>query len=282
MRLATIVDGGRPVVAVVRDDRALPLGRPEPGLDSMRALAASGEHGLRRVAAWVERQPDAAFRSLAGLELGPVVPDPGAVYAIGLNYGPVTSLDPGRPPRPLVYGKLPTSVAGHGAIVSWDRRLTGSVDAEVELGIVIGAPARAVGPDEAPAHVFGYTVINDISSRDPWLDGDQWLLGKSMTGFCPAGPVVVTTDELAVDDLRLGCTLNGRPIQDGSTRELRFSVAEIVSYVSHHAELRPGDLIATGTPARLAAPPGPDRHLEAGDVVTTWIERIGELTITIA
>ena len=80
---------------------------------------------------------------------------------------------------------------------------------------MIGAPRIAVAPDDAMAHVFGYTCINDVSSRDPWLDGDQWLLGKSMPGFCPVGPVVVTADEIDPTDLRLGCTINGDAIQDG-------------------------------------------------------------------
>ena len=130
-------------------------------------------------------------------------------------------------------------------------------------------------------HAFGYTCMNDISSRDPWLDGDQWLLGKSFAGFCPVGPWVVTRDEVAPDDLRLGCTVNGVTIQDDSTARMRHSIADVISYISRHVKLRPGDLIATGTPARLDGPPGPERHLEPGDAVTVWVERIGELTTTI-
>jgi 2-keto-4-pentenoate hydratase/2-oxohepta-3-ene-1,7-dioic acid hydratase in catechol pathway len=181
-----------------------------------------------------------------------------------------------------VYGKLPTSVAGHGDTLRWDRSLSPNVDAEVELGVVIGETARAVAPDQAMRHVFGYTCVNDVSSRDAWLDGDQWLLGKSMPGFCPVGPWLVTADELESTDLRLGCTVNGVAIQDGSTAQLRFSVAEIVAFVSAHVPLRPGDIIATGTPARLADPYPPERHLEAGDVATVWIEAIGALTTHIA
>jgi 2-keto-4-pentenoate hydratase/2-oxohepta-3-ene-1,7-dioic acid hydratase in catechol pathway len=173
-------------------------------------------------------------------------------------------------------------VTGHGSLVTWDRSLTANVDAECELGVVIGEPATAVGPDGAMRHVFGYTGVNDMGSRDPWLDGDQWLLGKSMAGFCPVGPWVVTADELAPDGLRLGCTINGVAIQDADTSGMRFSIADVISYISRHVTLRPGDLIATGTPARLAGPLGPDRHLETGDVVTVWIEGIGELTTTIA
>jgi 2-keto-4-pentenoate hydratase/2-oxohepta-3-ene-1,7-dioic acid hydratase in catechol pathway len=208
------------------------------------------------------------------------VPTPGAVYTVGLNYdGPGAAP---RPERPLIYGKSAGAAVGHGATIAWDRALTANVDAEVELGVVVGTPAWNVSPAEAAAHVLGYTVVNDVSSRDPWLDGDQWLLGKSMPGFCPVGPWIVTADELDPSDLRLGCTINGEPIQDGRTSSMRFSVAEIISFLSRHLTLRAGDLIATGTPVRLASPPGPDRRLQPGDTVTAWIEGIGELTTHIA
>jgi 2-keto-4-pentenoate hydratase/2-oxohepta-3-ene-1,7-dioic acid hydratase in catechol pathway len=229
----------------------------------------------------VGARPAGSSVSVGRGEFGPAVPDPGAIYTIGLNY--VSGVEEeARPPRPMVYGKVSTAVTGHGAVVTWDRSLTANVDAEAELGVVIGEPAVAVGPETAMRHVFGYTCLNDMGSRDPWLDGDQWLLGKSMAGFCPVGPWVVTPDEVAPDALRIGCTVNGVAIQDGSTAQMRFSIAELISYLSHHVALRSGDLIATGTPARLDGPLGPERHLEVGDVVTVWIEHIGELTTTIA
>jgi 2-keto-4-pentenoate hydratase/2-oxohepta-3-ene-1,7-dioic acid hydratase in catechol pathway len=279
MRLATVFDGDWLRVVYVRDGRFLPMDPSGPG--SLRSIAGSA-WSVDRARRWVDAQPQPAWRPLEAVTFGPSVQDPGAIYAIGLNYRPSGERDDGRFERPLVYGKLPTSVAGHGATLDWDRTLTPNVDAEVELGLVIGKPATAVNPKEALDHVFGYTIVNDISSRDPWLDGDQWLLGKSIAGFCPVGPWVVTRDELAPQDLRLGCTVNGVPIQDGSTAQMRFSIADVISYLSRHVTLLPGDLIATGTPARLATPPGPERHLQPGDVVTAWIEGIGELTTTVA
>jgi 2-keto-4-pentenoate hydratase/2-oxohepta-3-ene-1,7-dioic acid hydratase in catechol pathway len=198
------------------------------------------------------------------------VSKPGAIYTVGLNYdGPGASP---RPQRPLIYGKAPSSVAAHGDTLTWDRALTPNVDAEVELGVVVGVDGD----------IFGYTIVNDISSRDPWLDGDQWLLGKSMPGFCPVGPVIVTADEFDPTDVRLGCTINGEAIQDGRTSDMRFSITEVIDYIGGHVRLEPGDLIVTGTPPRLTTPPGPDRHLEPADVVTCWIEGIGELTTTVA
>ena len=218
------------------------------------------------------------------------VPRPGAIYTVGLNYrdpgapgaGPdAAGPDAAGPARPLIYGKAASSFATHGATLTWDRSLTANVDAECELGVVIGRDAWQVAAADAFDHVLGYTIVNDISSRDAWLDGDQWLLGKSMPGFCPVGPRLVPAADLDPADLRLGCLINGQPIQDGRTSQMRVSVAGIVAFLSGHVALRAGDLIATGTPARLATSPGPDRHLQPGDVVTCWIDGIGELITTI-
>jgi 2-keto-4-pentenoate hydratase/2-oxohepta-3-ene-1,7-dioic acid hydratase in catechol pathway len=283
MRLATIVVDGRPAVAAVRHGRVVPLTTGDPRLDaSVRAIATSGPDGLRRIAAWLADQPDDAGQWLDDVVLGPAVPDPSAIYTVGLNYRTPDESAGIGPDRPLIYGKAANSAGAHGATMGWDRSVTANVDAEVELGVVIGEPAWRVEPKDAMRHVFGYTVINDVSSRDPWLDGDQWLLGKSMPGFCPVGPWMVTRDDLDVADLALGCSINGVAIQDGRTSHMRFSIIEVIAYLSRHVRLEAGDLIATGTPARLATPPGPDRHLEPGDVVTAWIDRIGELTTTIA
>jgi 2-keto-4-pentenoate hydratase/2-oxohepta-3-ene-1,7-dioic acid hydratase in catechol pathway len=228
------------------------------------------------------RHAQGGWRPIDGAAAVPAIPDPGAIYTIGLNYRSPDDPSGTGPERPLVYGKARNSVAGDGDTLTWDRSLTPNVDAEVELGVVIGEPAWQVTAENAIRHVFGYTIVNDISSRDAWLDGDQWLLGKSMPGFCPVGPVIVTADELDPTDLRLGCTINGEAIQDGRTADMRFPISEVIAYLSSHVRLDPGDLIATGTPARLAGPLGPDRHLEPGDVVTCWIEGIGELTTTVA
>jgi 2-keto-4-pentenoate hydratase/2-oxohepta-3-ene-1,7-dioic acid hydratase in catechol pathway len=269
MRLATIVgdDGFR--TAVVRDDRVVPIELPGHLRPTMRELAADNL-ALADVRAWLDAQPAVAGVPLDTVTFGPAVPDPGAIYTVGLNYdGPGAAA---RPERPLIYGKAAASVAGHGASLAWDRSVTDDVDAEVELGVIIG-------DDSA---VFGYTCINDISARDERLDGDQWLLGKSMPGFCPVGPWIVTADAFDPTDVGLACSIDGDPIQDDRTSRMRFRIPEIVAYLSRHLELRPGDLIATGTPVRLTTPPGPTRRLRPGDTVTVSIEGIGALTTTIA
>ena len=282
MRLGTIIVDGRPrPVAVRADDTVVLIDTRATGLAGIRAVAAGGSAALDRLQAWLDDQPADAGMPLDSVTLGPAVPDPGAIYTVGENYAA-----PGEPAvpsaRPLIFGKAATSVAGHGAVLTWDRSLAPTVDAECELGVVIGEAATAVAPEDALAHVFGYTCINDISSRDAWLDGDQWLLGKSMPGFCPVGPWVVTRDEIDPDDLALGCRINDEAIQDGRTAQMRTGISAVIAYLSQHVTLRPGDLIATGTPPRLDAPPGPARHLRVVDVATVWIDRIGELTTTIA
>lgn len=193
----------------------------------------------------------------------------GSVYTIGLNYD--DPADPGgvRPERPLVYGKASSSVIGDGSVISWDRSLTANVSGECELGVVVGANSS----------ILGYTIVNDLTSQDPWFDGDQWLIGKSMPGFCPVGPWIVAADKINVSDVRLSLQINGTTIQDGRTSQMRFSIAEIVAYLTRHVDLRVGDLIATGNPVRIG--PLAERHLEPGDVMTCWIEGIGELTNTV-
>jgi 2-keto-4-pentenoate hydratase/2-oxohepta-3-ene-1,7-dioic acid hydratase in catechol pathway len=281
VRLATILVEGRPQAAVVRDDdRVVPIDRQSTGLAGIRAIAAGSQAALDRLRAWLDAQPADAGQPLDAVTLGPAVPDPGAIYTVGLNYdGPGAAP---RPERPLIYGKAAASVAGHGATLAWDRDVTDDVDAEVELAVVIGTPALRVTPADAMGHVFGYTCINDVSARNERLDGDQWLLGKSMPGFCPVGPWIVTADAFDPANVAVRCTIDGAPIQESRTSSMRFDIPEIVAYVSQHLELRPGDLIATGTPPRLTTPPGPDRRLRAGDTVTVSIEGIGRVTTTIA
>jgi 2-keto-4-pentenoate hydratase/2-oxohepta-3-ene-1,7-dioic acid hydratase in catechol pathway len=193
----------------------------------------------------------------------------GAVYTIGLNYDDPENPDAPRPERPLVYGKASSSLTTSGSVVAWDRSLTENVDGECELGVVIGDDGG----------VLGYTIVNDITSQDPWLDGDQWLLGKSFPGFCPVGPWLVPAQALDVSDLALGFRLNGVDVQDGRTSHMRYRIPEILDYLGRHVELRPGDLIATGTPARVG--PFAGRHLASGDTMTCWIDGIGELTNTV-
>ena len=239
---------GRPSCATTTGSSRSTRGRPgspasEPSLPAVTAA-------LDRLRAWLDAQPAEAGRPLDAVTLGPAVPDPGAIYTVGLNYdGPGASP---RPERPLIYGKAAASVAGHGATLAWDRDVTDDVDAEVELGVVIGAAAFRVTPAEAMRHVFGYTCINDVSARDERLDGDQWLLGKSMPGFCPVGPWIVTAD--AFDPANVAPPLHDRRRADPGRPHL-------VDALRHPGDRR----LPQPAPRAAAGRPHRDRHAGPAD-----------------
>lgn len=213
-------------------------------------------------------------------------PSPGArqVFGIGLNYADHAA-ESGLPipEQPVVFTKFASSVTGPVT----DVVLAGTtVDWEAELVVVIGRGGRHIAVDEARAHIAGYTVGQDLSERTIQWQGQpaQFSIGKSFAGFAPTGPVVVTLDELADPDrLSISCSITDREggstvVQDGLTDQLIFSVPQIISRLSEVVELWPGDLIFTGTPPGVGAGMKPPRFLVDGDVLTTEIEGIGQLT----
>jgi len=162
--------------------------------------------------------------------------------------------------------------------ITWDPTLTQQVDPEIELGVIIGARCRNVSVDEAMSCVFGYTFANDVSARDLQFGDGQWTRGKSLDTFCPVGPALVTADEIPDPQaLHLRLWVNDRLQQEGSTADMIFSVAQIISHVSRFATLEPGDLIITGTPKGVGCFRQPPIYLTPGDVVHCSIDGIGEL-----
>jgi len=210
--------------------------------------------------------------------LGPCVPRPRAVFAIGLNYRDHAA-EAGLeiPTSPMVFTKFPSCLAGPRARVP----LTGNrVDFEVELVVVMGASARRVAPRDALSCVAGCCVGQDISDRRlQFADRPpQFSLGKSAEAFGPIGPAVVSLDLVGnPDDLEITCDVNEERMQSSRTSEMIFSVPELVSYLSRTCTLEPGDLIFTGTPAGVGSVREPRRYLEVGDLVTSRIEGLGEL-----
>jgi 2-keto-4-pentenoate hydratase/2-oxohepta-3-ene-1,7-dioic acid hydratase in catechol pathway len=204
---------------------------------------------------------------------------PGKIVAIGLNYR-----DHAReagvevPERPLVFAKFPSAVIGLGDPIVVDRSLMERVDWEVELAVVIGARMRNVDASDSLGHVFGYTVANDVSARDVQFADGQWVRGKSFDTFCPLGPHIVTADE--VEDpqaLALRTRVNGETVQESSTSEMIFGVAELLAFCSRSFTLDPGDIVLTGTPWGCGEFMEPRRSLQPGDVVEVEIEGIGVL-----
>jgi 2-keto-4-pentenoate hydratase/2-oxohepta-3-ene-1,7-dioic acid hydratase in catechol pathway len=205
---------------------------------------------------------------------------PGKIIAIGLNYRQHAAESGVEPPSaPLIFAKFPSSVVGPTAEIVVDRRLTQSVDWEVELGVVIGAPMRNVAPERALDHVFGFTVVNDVSARGAQSGDGQWVRAKSMDTFCPLGPVVVGAEEIADPQaLRLWTSVNGELMQDANTEDMIFPVAELLAYCSRNFTLDPGDLLITGTPWGVGVVREPPVTLRAGDVVKAGVDGIGVLT----
>ena len=211
-------------------------------------------------------------------ELGPPL-RPGKIVAIGLNYlDHIRESKLERPSRPLVFAKFPSSVIGPDDPIELDETLTARVDWEVELAAIVGRRMRRVKEHDALDYVFGYTVGNDVSARDVQFSESQWVRGKSFDTFCPLGPVAVTADEIADPQaLTLRTRVNGEVMQDSSTAEMVFGVAELLAFCSHSFTLEPGDVVLTGTPWGCGEFMEPPRSLAVGDVVETEIEAIGTL-----
>ncbi|KGB82261.1 2-hydroxyhepta-2,4-diene-1,7-dioate isomerase [Rhodovulum sp. NI22] len=209
--------------------------------------------------------------------LGVPVAGVGKFIGIGLNYSDhAAEAGMDIPAEPIVFMKATSSLSGpHDPI----RLPRGSVktDWEVELGVVIGKPAKYVSPEEALDHVAGYMVVNDVSERAFQIErGGQWTKGKSCDSFGPCGPWLVTPDEAGeIAALDLSLSVNGARMQQGSAANMIFSVARIISYLSQMMTLHPGDIIATGTPAGVGMGMVPPRFLKPGDVVELSISGLG-------
>jgi 2-keto-4-pentenoate hydratase/2-oxohepta-3-ene-1,7-dioic acid hydratase in catechol pathway len=203
---------------------------------------------------------------------------PGKLIGIGLNYRDHAA-ETGKelPAEPLMFAKLTTAVTGPaGPVVS--PPYTTELDYEGELAVVVGRKARGVPVERALEHVFGYAIVNDVSARDRQRSEPQWIRAKGGDTFAPLGPWITTADEVPdPQSLSIRTWVNGKLRQDGSTADMVFSVAELVSYCSAQFTLEPGDVIATGTPAGVGAGSRPPVYLTPGDTVRIEIEGLGAI-----
>jgi 2-keto-4-pentenoate hydratase/2-oxohepta-3-ene-1,7-dioic acid hydratase in catechol pathway len=273
MRLLRIGEPGAERPAVERDGRWFDARPVTEDIDG-RFLAAGGIERLR-AALDADRLPEV---SRDGVRIGAPIARPGKVVCIGLNYSDhAAETGAAVPEEPVVFMKDPSTVIGPDDEVLVPR---GSVktDWEVELGVVIGAPARYLpDTDAARAVIAGYLVSHDVSEREFQLErGGQWDKGKSCETFNPTGPYLVPPDEVD-DPQRLGLRLwvNGAERQNGSTADMIFPVLEVVRYLSQFMVLQPGDLVNTGTPAGVALGRPGTPYLRAGDVVELEIDGLG-------
>lgn len=265
MRLATVRLAGRTAAVRLDADRAVETGDPDVG-----ALLTRPEWRERATAAGGPDHP------LADLDYAPLVPAPEMIVCVGQNYRRHIEEMGRQPPEfPTLFAKFRSSLVGaYDDIVV--PAASDQLDWEAELAVVIGAPGRHVAADEASSVIAGYTVLNDVSARDWQYRTTQWLQGKTFEQTTPLGPALVTLDEAPQGGTQLSCWVDGELMQQAETSDLVFGAADVVSYVSEIVTLRPGDVIATGTPGGVGHARKPPRYLTDGTVLRTAIEGIGE------
>lgn len=296
LRILTFRDAAGTRLGVARGGRILDLARAADAaggdarpdeLRDMLALIAGGGEALARVRALVDAAPAEAALPWEAVEVLAPIPRPRKnIFCLGRNYAEhaAESLRAiGRevklPEFPNIFTKAVTSVAGPYADIPYDTRVTEQLDWEVELGVIIGRGGRHIAREDAFVHVWGYTVLNDLTARDLQHQGGvQWFLGKSLDGACPMGPFIVTADGIPdPQGLRLRLAVNGAMKQDDTTEHMLFDVATIIETLSRVLTLEPGDILATGTPSGVGFARTPPEFLRPGDVVEATVEGIGTL-----
>ena len=271
IRLGVKVKNGIMDIAQVSD--AYSLGVPK----TIEQIIAAGKSVTEKLQKYVESTSFLIDED--NIVYAPCVTNPEKIICIGLNY-----LDHANeskmeiPLSPVVFSKFSNALAGNKQEILLPINAK-QFDYQAELVIVIGKTAESVSRENAMSYIFGYTIGNDLSARDLQFRTGQWLLGKTCNGFAPIGPYLVTADEVNPSDLEISCRVNGELRQQGNTKNMIFDCAYIVSYLSQHMTLKPGDIIFTGTPAGviLGYPEGKRVWLKSGDEVSVSIEKIGTL-----
>jgi 2-keto-4-pentenoate hydratase/2-oxohepta-3-ene-1,7-dioic acid hydratase in catechol pathway len=296
MKLLTFINDGNYQLGVVTEKgildiasalKAMPAQHGDSVPTTVHNVIDGGAAAVARLAQFTDQALEAAgagssyLLDEAKLTLGPCVTHPNKIICVGLNYRKhAEETNSPIPQYPILFNKFNNTLTGHGDDIPLPK-VTKKVDYEAELVIVIGKTAKYVAKEDALNHVFGYCNVNDLSARDLQLRTQQWLLGKSCDKFSPLGPYLVSADEVGnPNDLDIKCTVNGEVRQHSNTSDMVFHCDEIVSYISQHMTLVPGDIILTGTPEGvvLGYPEDKQVYLKDGDIVTIEIEKLGKLT----
>ncbi len=282
MKLATVQTGDGQTVAVIGDDER--TAHALVGEQSLLELIENWDGVAEKLTQANDLPVIDEYRLLA-----PIPRPRRNIFAVGKNYrehvaefGRSGYDTPSRseelPDKPIVFSKATTTVTGPFDDIESHPEVTSELDYEAELAVIIGRGGRAITEAEAMAHVWGYTIINDVTARDLQRDHKQWLLGKSLDTHGPMGPWAVTADEAGdLSTLRVTSSVNGEPRQDALVADLIFSVPQLIATISAGITLLPGDIIATGTPAGVGIGFEPPRFLKLGDVVECGITRLGSI-----
>ncbi|MFT4235102.1 MAG: fumarylacetoacetate hydrolase family protein [Microbacterium sp.] len=282
MRFAhvTFPDESSPILAVFDERGAVAVSDVvEAGPRTLEALIAGGDDALKAVrtalATW-----DGVFTPVTELSFAPALLMPPTILAVGLNYSAHSGeLGLKADDTPTVFTFWPNSLQGHGQTTSWRRSMSEAVDYEAELGVIIGRPAKDVSEEDALSHVWGYTVVNDITARNIQYSEAQWCRCKSLDGFTPVGPYVVTADEIPdPQNLHIWTRVDGHMMQDASTNQMVRTVARLIHSLSQGITLLPGTLISTGSPGGSGFSRTPQVLLRDRSTVTVGVDGIGELT----
>ncbi|WP_404478400.1 fumarylacetoacetate hydrolase family protein [Novosphingobium sp. BL-52-GroH] len=288
MKFATLTVEGQEIVAAISPDadHYWPLeelvGRP---IATMVDLIRAYDEVKAQL------KPNGGARSLAGVKINAPILPLRNIMCVGKNYfahaheftksgfdSSAKDMSEAIPAAPIIFTKAPETVIGTGDDMRYPTGLSDSIDYEAELGVVIGKAGRGISKADALDHVFGYTIINDMTARDLQSKHKQWFIGKSLDTFCPMGPWLVSADEVDVTNLDLKCWVNGELRQDANTADLIFDVPTLIETLSAGLTLQPGDVIATGTPAGVGIGFEPPKYLARGDEVAIEISGLGRLS----
>lgn len=242
-------------------------------------LGVEYRDSLSAIASGLSVAPDGPQLPIESVRIHAPITNPPRIFAIGLNYRDHAK-ESGMelPTTPVVFFKLTTSIVGPGESIILPKNST-QPDWEAEFAFVIGKGGYRIPADAWREHVYGYTIINDVSARDVQFASSQWSMSKSFPTFCPLGPAIVTADEIAdPHQLAIGLSIDGEQLQNSNTRELVFKIPDLIEHLSSITPLLPGDIISTGTPPGVGLGRTPRRWLKPGETVTVYVEGLGSLT----
>lgn len=280
MKLSSLCANKEPFVGVRRADGIVNLNAAIPSLPrDVGALLRSPGYDLRQIAEVVERTATSSLTRAGDVTFRPVIPAPGKLLCLGLNYVEHAAESAHqKPDYPVVFGRYPTSLVGHDEPLVLPK-VSSQLDYEAELVVVIGKAGRAIALEHALDHVAGYTLLNDGSIRDYQVRTAQWTIGKNFDATGSLGPELVTPDELPLGakGLVLRGSLNGAVMQEANTSDMIFDVASAIAILSEAMTLEVGDMIATGTPGGVGFARRPPVFMKAGDVFEVHVERVGTL-----